>query len=74
MRGLDLIELPVTCRFVAVFSSGAKASGLPVLSVQLVRLVNCNRKPAQIQVRQQPDLPAGQFQHGALLVCQHDRA
>ena len=32
------------------------------------------RKPAQIRVCQQPDLAAAQFQHGALLVGQQDRA
>ena len=31
------------------------------------------REPAQIGVRHQPDLAAGQLQHRALLVGQHDR-
>jgi hypothetical protein len=31
-------------------------------------------QPAQVRVRQQPDLFAAQFQDGAILVGQHDRA
>ena len=37
-------------------------------------LFQCNRESAQIRVRQQSHLSAAQFQHGALLVGQHDGA
>ena len=37
-------------------------------------LLQRNRQPAQIHIRHQPDLPATQFEHRALLVGQHDRA
>ncbi len=37
-------------------------------------LVQSNREPAEVQVRQQPDLFAAQFQHGALLIGQNDCA
>jgi len=33
-----------------------------------------DRQPAEVRVGHQPDLPAGQLQHRALLVGQHDRA
>jgi hypothetical protein len=39
-----------------------------------VGLPQRNRQPAEVRVGHQPDLPAGQFQHRALLVGQHDRA
>ena len=38
------------------------------------RLLQRDRQPTQIRIGHQPDLPAGQFQHRALLVGQHDRA
>src|ERR1035437_3402240 len=37
-------------------------------------LLQRNRQPAQIHIGHQSDLLAGQFQHRALLVGQHDRA
>jgi hypothetical protein len=37
-------------------------------------LLQRNHQPAQIRIRHQPDLPATQFEHRALLVGQHDRA
>src|SRR5262245_47921932 len=37
-------------------------------------LFHRDRESTEIYVRQQPDLPSGQFQHRALLVGQHDRA
>ena len=36
-------------------------------------LLQRNRQPAEVRVGYQPDCPAGQFQHRALLVGQHDR-
>src|SRR6187399_761155 len=32
-----------------------------------------DRKPTQVDVRHQPDLPARQFQYGALLIGEYDR-
>jgi hypothetical protein len=42
------------------------------LAMTLRKLPHRNREPAQIGIRHQSHLVPGQFQHGALLVGQHD--
>src|SRR5690349_5503194 len=54
--------------------SGTNATRLLPTMTWRELLLQRNREPAQIRIRHQPGLLAGEFEHGALLVGQHDRA